>query len=278
MNAPTDNQPRAAATEPPRGPRVTIVCGGSSGVGAAVARQLAARGESVLVSFSRSAELAEAVVASCRAAGGDAVAVRGDIASDEDCVRVVEAAYGRWGRVDGLVNSAATTVFQPMTDLDAVQAHDFLQVFGVNAVGPFQMARAAARRMTAGGAIVNVSSIAGQTGSGSSFPYVLSKAALNILTVALARVLAPGIRVNAVLPGMIEGRWMREGLGDVGYERVKGAFAATAALGCISTPEQVASAVCWLLEPQSVVTGQQIVVDAGFTLGKPPQASAAAKR
>ncbi len=255
--------------------RVTIVCGGSSGVGAAVALQLAARGEAVVISFSRDAALADGVVARCEAAGGEAMAVRGDIAQDADCVRVVEAAHARFGRIDGLVNSAATTIFRPMTDLDSVQAEDFLRIFGVNAVGPYQMARAAARRMGAGGAIVNVSSIAGQTGSGSSFPYVMSKAALNILTVGLARVLAPDIRVNAVLPGMIEGRWMRDGLGEAQYEKVKAAFAASAALGVVSTPEQIASAVCWLLEPGSVVTGQQIVVDAGVTLGKPPAASGA---
>ncbi len=257
----------------PQTRRVTIVCGGSSGVGAAVALQLAARGEAVVISFSRDATLAQQVVERCHAAGGEAISERGDIAVDTDCVCVVEAAFARFGRVDGLVNSAATTIFRPMTDLDGVQAEDFLRIFGVNTVGPYQMARAAARRMGPGSAIVNVSSIAGQTGSGSSFPYVTSKAALNVLTVGLARVLAPRIRVNAVLPGMIEGRWMRDGLGEAQYDKVKAAFAASAALGVVSTPEQIASAVCWLLEPGSVVTGQQIVVDAGVTLGKPPAAS-----
>lgn len=256
--------------------RVAIITGGSSGVGAATARLLASRGHAVLINYSRNAALAEDVVRDCLAAGGDAFAVRGDVARDEDCQAIARQAHDRWGRIDALVNCAATTQFVPMADLDGVQAEDFLRVFGVNAVGPFQMARAAARFMTAGGAIVNVSSIAGQTGSGSSFPYVLSKAALNILTVGLARTLAPKIRVNAVLPGMIEGRWMRDGLGDEAYERVKRQFAATAALGKISQPEQIASAVCWLLEPDSVVTGQQIVVDAGFTLGKPPSAAGAA--
>ena len=118
-------------------------------------------------------------------------------------------------------------------------------------------------------------SIAGLNGNGSSFPYALSKAALNILTVALARTLAPAIRVNAVLPGLIEGRWMRDGLGDEAYERVKGQFAAAAALGKVSKPEHIASAVCWLLEEDSVVTGQLIPVDAGFLLGRPPSAAGA---
>lgn len=103
----------------------------------------------------------------------------------------------------------------------------------------------------------------------------MSKAALNILTVGLARALSPRVRVNAVLPGMIEGRWMRDGLGDATYDKVKSQYAGTAALGRICQPEDIARAVCWLLEPNSVMTGQQIVVDAGFTLGKPPSAAGA---
>lgn len=255
--------------------RVTVIAGGSSGVGEAVALQLARRGQAVVISFSRSQALADAVVAACQAAGGQALAVKGDIACDASCQEVVAAALARFGRIDGLVNSAATTQFVPMHELDGVQAEDFLRVYGVNAVGPFQMARAAARHMPAGSAIVNVSSVAGQTGSGSSFPYVMSKAALNILTVGLARHLAPKVRVNAVLPGMIEGRWMRDGLGEQAYEKVKAQFAGTSLLGRVSTPEQIASAVVWLLEPECMVTGQQIVVDGGFTLGRPPSAAGA---
>ena len=255
--------------------RVTLITGGSSGVGEAVALQLARRGESVVINFSRNRALADGVVAACQAAGGQAIAAQGDVASDASCREVAEAAMAAFGRIDGLVNCAATTQFVPMHDLDGVQAEDFLRVYGVNAVGPFQMARAASRHMGPGSAIVSVSSIAGQTGSGSSFPYVMSKAALNILTVGLARNLAPRVRVNAVLPGMIEGRWMLDGLGQAGYDKVKAQFSATALLGRISTPEQIASAVIWLLEPDCMVTGQQIVVDGGFMLGKPPSAAGA---
>lgn len=255
--------------------RVTLVTGGSSGVGAATARLLAAQGGAVLINYSQSRESAEAVVQECLAAGGDALAVQGNVAQDADCCRMADLAQKRWGRLDHLVNCAATTQFVPMTDLDGVQAEDFLRIYGTNAVGPFQMARAAARHMADGGSIVNVSSISGQTGSGSSIPYVLSKAALNILTLSLARALSPRVRVNAVLPGMIEGRWMRDGLGEAVYEKVKGQYAATAALGRICQPEDIARAIVWLLDPQSVVTGQNIVVDAGFTLGKPPSAAGA---
>jgi len=252
--------------------RVAIITGGATGVGAAVARMLAAKAYSVLVNYSRSGDAAAGVVKDCLALGADAIAVQGDVASDSDCSELARQAMAR---IDALVSSAGTTQFIPMSDMDAVTTADLERVYAVNTIGPFQMARAVKQHMQTGSAIVNVSSTSSLTGSGSSFAYVLSKAALNILTVALARTLAPAIRVNAVLPGMIEGRWMRDGLGEKVYERVKGEFAAVAALGRISTPEQIASAICWLLEPDSVVTGQLITVDAGFLLGRPPSAAGA---
>lgn len=248
--------------------RVAIITGGGTGVGAACARMLAARNYNVLINYNRSADAATQVVQECQALGVDSVAAMADVASDADCKELVRIAVNRWGHVDALVNSAGTTRFIPMADLEAVSTDDFEQVYAVNTLGPFQMARAARMHMPPGSAIVNVSSISGLTGNGSSLPYVLSKAALNMLTVSLARTLAPGIRVNAVLPGMIDGRWMRDGLGDEAFERVKAATANAAALRKISRPEQIASAVCWLLEPDSVVTGQLIPVDAGTLLGR----------
>jgi 3-oxoacyl-[acyl-carrier protein] reductase len=258
--------------------KVAIITGGGTGVGAAVARRLAVRSYDLLINYSRSAGAAAGVVEECLALGVDALAVKGDVSNDADCRNLAQQAMTRWGRIDALVCSAGATRFIPMADLDAVTREDFESVYAVNSIGPFQMARAVRPQMQAGGAIVNVSSIAGLNGNGSSFPYVLSKAALNILTVGLARTLAPAIRVNAVLPGLIEGRWMRDGLGDEAYERVKGQFAAAAALGKVCTPDQIASAVCWLLEEDSVVTGQLIPVDAGFMLGRPPSAAGASAK
>ncbi len=247
--------------------KAAIVTGAGTGIGAATARWLAARGYGVVVNYSRSAEAAELVASEC----GDAIAVEGDVAEDVDCRRLVAAAAERWGRIDAVVNSAGTTQFVPMSDLDGLDAADFQRVFAVNTVGPYQMIRAAAPHLKrTRGAVVNVSSIGSQTGNGSSYAYAASKSALNALTLALARNLAPEIRVNAVLPGFVEGRWLREGLGDAAYDRVKASWEATAALGKVSTPEEVADVIGWLLTDAAIITGQLITADAGMVLGRPP--------
>lgn len=255
--------------------RIAIVTGAASGVGAATALLLAQRGHDVLLNFHRSAHLVGEAVDACQAAGADAFAVQGDVGSDEACRAIARAAVERWGRIDALVHSAGATRFVPVSDLEGVNAQDFHDIFGTNTIGPFQMARACAPHMGPGSAIVSVSSIAATSGNGSSLPYVVSKAALNALTLGLARALAPNVRVNAVLPGLIEGRWMRDGLGDAAYERVKDSYAATALLERVATPEHIASAIGWLLDEHCLMTGQLMVVDGGFSLGKPPAAAGA---
>ena len=125
--------------------------------------------------------------------------------------------------------------------------------------------------MTTGGAVVNISSVAGVNGTGSCYAYAASKGALNTLTLALARNLAPGIRVNAVLPGMIEGRWLREGVGDAAYEKVRDGFARSAALETVATPDQIAATAGWLATDAVLMTGQLVTADAGVLLGRPPR-------
>ena len=164
----------------------------------------------------------------------------------------------RFGRVDVLVNSAGTTQFVPLSDLEGQKAEDFQKVYAVNVIGPYQMARAAAPHLRASGAgaIVNVSSIGSLNGNGSSYSYVTSKAALNTLTLALARNLAPEIRVNCVLPGLIQTRWLKNGLGDEAYERVRDGWADASALQKTCTAEDVAQAIVWLAVDSPLVTGQ----------------------
>ncbi|HET9975909.1 MAG TPA: SDR family oxidoreductase, partial [Burkholderiaceae bacterium] len=202
--------------------RVAIVTGAASGVGAATALLLAQRGHDLVLNFHRSAEGMQACLDACRAAGVDAVALQGDVADDTVCRALAREAVQRFGAIDAVVNAAGATRFVPIADLEGVGAADFQHIIGINTIAPFQMARAAARHLRDGAAIVNVSSNSTLSGNGSSLPYVVSKGALNTLTLGLARALAPRVRVNAVLPGLIEGRWMREGLGDeAAYQRVK---------------------------------------------------------
>jgi len=243
-----------------------IVTGSSSGVGAATALVLAKQGAGVAINFSRDASAAERVVQACIDAGGDATSVRADVAEEADCRRLAAAALERWGRIDGLVNNAGTTRFASMRDLGALSADDFQRIYSVNLIGPYQMVRACEKALRAArGAVVNVSSIAGSMGIGSSYAYVCSKGALNALTVALARALAPEVRVNAVLPGFIETRWLQEGLGT-DYERVKKAWCEKSPLGTTLQPEDVAAGIVALLQARTV-TGQLHTMDAGRGLG-----------
>lgn len=247
---------------------VAIVTGSSSGVGAATARMLAEKGCRVVVNCARSVEAGERVVAECEALGAEAALCQADISMDSDCRRLAETALERWGRIDVLVNSAGTTKYVSHYNLEGLASEDFLRIFSVNTLGPFQMARAVAPHMKARGegAIVNVSSIAGLRGTGSSIAYAVSKAGLNILTQSLARVLAPEIRVNTVCPGFIQGRWVKDALGDA-YEDHKAHWEKNSPLRKAATPEEVAATILWLVESAVLITGQTIVTDAGMMLG-----------
>jgi 3-oxoacyl-[acyl-carrier protein] reductase len=243
-----------------------IVTGSSSGVGAATALQLARSGARVVINFSKSAAAAEETGQACIRAGGDALVVRADVAQDADCRLLAAAALERWGRIDGLVNNAGTTKFASMRDLEALSAEDFQRIYSVNVVAAYQMTRACQAALRAArGAVVNVSSIAGTMGIGSSIAYATSKGALNTLTLALARSLGPDIRVNAVLPGFIETRWLKDGLGD-GYAKAREAYCGHSALGTTLTPEEVADCIVALLRAKKI-TGQLQTIDAGRGLG-----------
>ncbi|HVJ54929.1 MAG TPA: SDR family oxidoreductase [Aliidongia sp.] len=249
--------------------KVAIVTGSATGIGAAVALRLAGKGVNVVINYSRSVGEAEATAEACRALGVEALLCRADVAADADCRAMAEAAIGRWGRIDYLVNNAGTTVFADHADLDAVQAEDFRRIYDVNVIGAYQMVRAVAAQMKrqGQGSVVNISSIAGLAGIGSSIAYAASKGALNTLTLSLARALAPEIRVNAVCPGLVKTRWLKQGLGDEKYERSVAANDSRTPLKSSSGPEEIAEPVVWLLEGAAHVTGELISVDAGMHLG-----------
>jgi 3-oxoacyl-[acyl-carrier protein] reductase len=177
-------------------------------------------------------------------------------------------AIGRWGRLDALVNNAGISVFGPAASWDKLDAEAFQRVIGVNTVGTFQMVRACAPYLkAANGAIVNVSSIAGSLGIGSSVPYVASKGAVNAMTLHLARALAPDIRVNAVCPGLITSRWFVDGIGQAGFEKLKAGYEESAPLARPSTPDDVAEAIVWLVDGARTVTGELVLLDSGMHLG-----------
>lgn len=258
--------------------KVALVTGSATGVGAATALELSRRGYDVLINYSRSEREALDSQAACREAGADTLLMRADVALDADCRGMIDAVMARWGRLDALVNNAGITTFVGSANWDALDAGAFQRILGVNVVGAFQMVRAAVPHLKAtGGAIVNVSSIAGALGIGSSAPYVASKGAVNSLTLYLARALAPEIRVNAVCPGLITSRWFSDGMGQQAYEKLKANYEKNSALARACTPEDVAEAVVWLIEGARTITGELILLDSGMHLGGAQRAVVPAK-
>ena len=249
-------------------PCAAIVTGASSGIGAAVALALARRGVDVLIDYARQREAAEAVAAACRAEGVRAVARQGDVAADADCRALAAAAVAEFGRIDYLVNNAGVSKFVAHANLDGLDAVDFERIFAVNVVGAFQMLRAAlpALRASGRGAVVNVASIAGTCGIGSSVAYASSKAALLSLTVSLARALAPEVRVNAVAPGFVDTPWHAAGMGEERYHKAVALVASGTPLKAVTQPVDVAEPIVWLLEGAGHVTGEALHVDAGLHL------------
>ncbi len=246
--------------------KAAIVTGSSSGIGAATAIELSKRGWGVAINYSKSADKAKAVAAKCK----DAILVQADTGEDADCRKLVKAALDRWGRVDALVNNAGTTKFVKHPDLDGLSADDFLRIYRVNVVGPFQMARACAPALkSAKGAVVNVSSVAAQLGTGSSIAYAASKSALNAMTYSLARVLGPEVRVNAVCPGYVDTPWQHGALGDDGAAKAAERYSSMVPLRDYARPEDVAETIVWLIEGARQVTGEAIFVDGGLHIQPP---------
>jgi len=241
--------------------KAAIVTGGGTGIGRAVSLALAQRGVAVAVNYSRSRDNAEETAHDIEAMGGRALAVQADVA-DEGAVRSMTAhVAAHFGGVDFLVNNAATTQYIALTKLDEVTDDVWDRIFNVNVKGMFYCARVVAPSMRArgGGAIVNIGSIAGFTGDGSSLPYAVSKAAVIGLTRSLARALAPEIRVNSVAPGIVKTRWV-EGR-DEHVQRLSTA----APLQRTATPDDIAAIVCTFLSADAM-TGQTVPVDGGMVM------------
>ncbi|OUR76435.1 oxidoreductase [Alphaproteobacteria bacterium 46_93_T64] len=248
--------------------KVAIVTGSATGTGAAIALALATKGYNVVVNYTKSFDEAKKTAKQVEAAGTEAILFQGDVSNDEDCRAMAAAAVDKWGRIDALVNNAGRTKFVEHHDLEGLSADDFQSIYAVNTIGPFQMCRACAPHLKASGKgrIVMISSVAGTHGHGSSLAYVASKGGLNSMTKALARSMGPEITVNAICPGMIETRWLREGWGDENYDRNKHAMTKRVPLAKICQPEDIADAVMCFVEGTSLITGEILVVDGGMHL------------
>ncbi|MFE6335519.1 SDR family NAD(P)-dependent oxidoreductase [Streptomyces sp. NPDC057806] len=234
--------------------RVALVTGSTSGIGEATAKTLAAAGYRVAVNSRNSPKEGKELADSLPGA----VYVQGDIAVEEQAARIVDTVVERLGRLDLLVNNAGATRLIPHADLAAASPAVWREILDVNVVGTWQMSVAAMPHLKAdgGGAIVNISSIAGVKPTGSSIPYAVSKAAINHLTRLLANVAGPDVRVNAVAPGLIDTPW------TAAFAGPREAVTAGAPLRRIGTPEDVAQAVLTLAEA-AYSTGVVLLVDGG---------------
>lgn len=241
--------------------KVALVTGSATGAGRAIALRFAQNGYAVAINYSRSEADAKETLAQVEKLGVPALLCKATVADDKLVRSMVDRCRLELGGLDVLVNNAGMTHFIPHTDLEAVSDEIWDEIFQVNLKGAFYASRAAMPLLKARkGSIVNVSSVAGLQGHGSSIPYSASKAAMNCMTQSLARAFGPDVRVNAVAPGPIQTRWL------VGHEEHVEKAVAQTPLKRAATPDDVADVVWFLAAGTTLVTGQVVVVDGGRTM------------
>ena len=248
--------------------KVAIVTGASSGVGAETAVQLAELGASVVINYANTLAGAEETLRRVEAAGAKGVICQADVSDEAQCRHLVETAVAEFGGVDILVNNAGTTTYVPHKELNNLSDEIWERTLGTNLMGPFYMTRAVVPELIkrGGGEVVMTSSVAGLTSNGSSMAYCCSKAALHSMTRNLAKALGEhNIRVNAICPGLIDGRWAAEGWGEA-WEDIKVLVEGQTPLSVIATPADVAQSLLSVITGTDVMTGQIITLDGGFTI------------
>ena len=238
--------------------KVAIVTGSTSGIGKAIALRLAKEGINITINYSTSDDLAIKTKKEIEALGVECLIVQGSVANKKVAEDLVQKTIEKFNRLDILVNNAGTTNFVEHDDLDGLIEEYWDSVMDVNVKGMFFCCRAAAKELKKqNGCIVNITSVAGKTGLGSSIAYAASKAAGNSLTRSLARVLGPEIRVNAVAPGVVATRWFS------GKENLVEEYSKGTPLGRIATPEDIADVTYSLIKHARFVTGEVVTVDGG---------------
>lgn len=242
--------------------KLALVTGGGTGVGRSASLQFAKRGFDVAINYSRSQEDAQQTANEVRELGQRALVVQCDVSSDEQAVSMIENVRSEFGRLDVLVNNAGTTYFVEHADLDAMSEDKWDRILAVNLKGAFFVSRAAIplMRESGGGAIVNVASVAGVAGAGSSIAYAASKGGLITMTKSLAKAFAPEIRVNAVCPGVIISRWLEDH-----QDMIDRAIDITP-LQRASSTDDIADVITFLACDAGMMTGQALVVDGGRTI------------
>jgi 3-oxoacyl-[acyl-carrier protein] reductase len=243
-----------------------LVTGGATGIGRSAVLALARAGYDVAINYASSAKAAETTATEARALGARTLLLQCDI-SDDAAVRHMLAAVGEaFGHLDALVNNAGTTANWKVKDLESLDMAEWDRTFAVNVRGTFQVTRAAVPWLRKGThpAVVNSASIVGLRPGPQPPPYAASKAAVVNLTKTLAWNLGPGIRVNAVAPGWMEGDWMQRMLGDK-YDDLMGKRAKLTPLRRCVTADDVAETMLSLLQGNRFVTGEVVVIDGGFT-------------
>ena len=234
----------------------SLITGGGTGMGRSIALALAREGANVAIVYSRSQQDALKTGSEIESLGVRCLVCKADVANDAEVKSTIDKVVAEFGRLDVLVNCAGVRYFIDQKDLDALQDWHWDDIMNVNVKGLFHCCRAAAPHLKASkGCIVNISSIAGLTGRGSSIAYAASKAAVNSITKSLARVLAPDVRVNGIAPGVVDTRWIDgHDVSDI---------AGATLLGRIAKPDDIAEVAFSLIASARYVTGQTIVVDGG---------------
>jgi 3-oxoacyl-[acyl-carrier protein] reductase len=240
--------------------KVAVVTGASKGIGAAIAKSLAAEGASVVVNYASSKAGADTVVAAIAAAGGKAVAVGGDVSKAAEAQGIIDAAIQNYGRLDILVNNSGVYEFGP---IEAVTEDQFHKMFNINVLGLLITTQAALRHLGEGASIINIGSVASRITPPNSSVYTGTKGAVDAITGVLARELGPKkIRVNSLNPGMVETEGTHSG-GVIGSDFQADTVAQTP-LGRIGQPGDIASIAVFLASGESAwLTGEQILASGG---------------
>ena len=250
--------------------KTAIITGGSKGIGASISQVLASNGFNLCINYHSDTNSAEKTAAICRNLGAEVLLVKGDISDLIVCQQVVAETIYTFNSLDLVVNNAATTKFCGLKDLNGLTKEDFNRILDVNIVSAYFLVSLSAERLsnsTNNPSIINISSTAGTTGIGSSIAYSVSKGALNTLTVSLAKILAPKIRVNAIAAGFVDTDWWLNYFDNNRYETFKNKQIAKSALNRATTTHDIADVLLFLINSQSI-TGEIIKVDSGISLGK----------